>query len=328
MNNLARQPQKMLRPPKEPRRRKTPGIPTGWRKLHEIAVTLNADQVQAYGDTELGEFFGVIAQAESDSAQKARHIARSEPRPSRTLRLGNRPKKAMRYASTDRLHRLFAESERRRDRHKRRSALKTSDNDHCEADNSGTGPPQCNHTNAHIAGGSLRSDRRVDNIRLTRGSPPEHEGGSTHGVLANREKTGRCAREVVDCSESKTEPRHVNRETRILRPRILRPPKVSEERISDLASQPRCWTESALLYIQNGDTTQCVAVKLKKYASGHAGSGRTEMQMIRPKVPRRATKTVARRLNHGTKTLTTKRVTQGPEIRTARDGPPTVEVDS
>ncbi|MEE2756077.1 MAG: hypothetical protein VYA30_05430 [Myxococcota bacterium] len=330
MNNLARQPQKMLRPAKAPRRREKPGVPTGWRKLHEIAVTLDANLVQAYGDTELGEFFGVVAQAEADSAERARRLVRSESRPRRTLRLGQKQRGSMRSRHTDRLHRIFNDHEGRHWRRQRREDMDTAreENDYCSTGGSGAGPPKCNQTISSAGYAEQANAHRMKSIRLTRGSPPEPIASLTTDDKSLRWKYGCCATEFVCDSDSVSKPENENRETRILRPRILRPPKVSVEKESDRYGQLRCWTESAILYIQRDDETQRVAVNLNRRTSSESGDARPRMQMIRPKVPRRATQKVVRRLNPGSKGVAKTMVTRGPAIRTARDGPPTVEVDS
>ena len=56
-------------------------IPQGWRRLHEIAITLNGSDVEVYEENQLGELFGVTESGEGQSERRIAHTWSSMKNP-------------------------------------------------------------------------------------------------------------------------------------------------------------------------------------------------------------------------------------------------------
>ena len=293
-------------------------IPQGWRRLHEIAITLNGTDVEVYEENQLGELFGVAESNEGQSERRHRtHVVEHEESAvGRSTRHVNNHDGAVPKMKTPSVHRPRIPS-----------ALEVSD----EIDRRRNASELCR--SPAVAGQPIPRCRSGDSpggdqvkkppgMRLTYERREHTATGPPHREHQLRWSYGCCATEVRESARADDRvDKKIGRGDEV-RPAIMRPPRRLERAIAPQKPTP-CWTKTALLYIRENGSTQCVAVKVK------------EKQLPLPKiisqrkrkdthsVPNRAVGRIARRLNRtAVETLKVNEYLGDPRLSSARDGPP------
>ena len=295
-------------------------IPHGWRRLHEVAITVNGSDVEVYEEKQIGELFGVDQQTEMADSALAPTLIDDHTEPNSVRGMDQMQHRQQPFPSgRPALHRaripsVLEVTEELGVGHKssevcRSPAVAGQPIPRCR---SGDGP----------GGGKVKKPPGMRlALELRDGAatgPPnrEHQLRWSYGCCATEVRESARADDRVD--------KKIGRGDEV-RPAIMRPPRRLERAIAPQKPKP-CWTKTALLYIRENGSTQCVAVKVK------------EKQLPLPKiisqrkrkdthsVPNRAVGRIARRLNRTVvETLKVNEELGDPRLSSARDGPPRKE---